>query len=76
MPSFSRLIRFQATDSDYIYFADLGTETIESPAPGSKIQAYKAFDELSDGKKGVDVPLGKVNCLNARVLLARSLSPR
>ena len=60
MPSFSRLIRFQAADSDDIHFADLGAETIEPPASGSQIKAYATFDALNDGKNGVDVTIGKV----------------
>jgi hypothetical protein len=65
MSSFSRLIRFQAADSDKVYFADLGAESIESPASGSKIEAYKSFDDLTSGKDIADVTIGKVNLLNA-----------
>jgi len=65
MPRFSRLIRFQAADSDEIYFADLGVDMLEAPKPGSKINAHKSFDELGSGK-AVEVTLGKVNILNSR----------
>jgi hypothetical protein len=68
MSSFSRLIRFEAADSDKVYYADLGAETIESPASGSKIEAYKTFNELTSGKDSVDVTVGKVDHLNDVVL--------
>ena len=60
MPSFTRLIRFQATDSDDVYFADLGAETAEIPASGSKVEAYKTFDDLTSGNEGVHISIGKV----------------
>lgn len=63
MSSFSRLIRFQAADSDDIYFADLGAETIEPPVSGSRVKAYKTFDDLTRGSNSVNVTLGKVNDL-------------
>jgi len=66
MPSFSRLIRFQAADGDEIYFADLGAETIESPAAGSKIEAYKTFDDLTGGSESINITIGKVIHFNMR----------
>lgn len=60
MSSFSRLIRFQAADSDDIYFADLGAETIEPPVSGSRVKAYKTFDDLTRGSNSVNVTLGKL----------------
>lgn len=61
MPTFSRLIRFQGADSHDIYFADLGLDTIEPPHVGSKIEAYRSFDELTSGENAANVPLGKVD---------------
>lgn len=65
MPSFSRLIRFQSAGSDDIYFADLGAETIEPPVSGSKVEAYKTFDDLIGGSDSVNVTVGKVDHINA-----------
>jgi hypothetical protein len=64
MPTFSRLIRFQAADSNEIFFADLGSDTVNPPPSGSKIEAHKSFDELTSGQNAVSVTLGKARSLD------------
>lgn len=60
MPSFSRLIHFQTADSAEIYFADLGKDKTELPQHGSKIEAYRSFDELTKGTNPATASVGKV----------------
>ena len=64
MPSFSRLIRFEATDGRP-YFADLGVET-NMPTQGSQLKGFETFEDVGLDKDGKDVTIGKVVLLDTR----------
>jgi hypothetical protein len=66
MPSFSRLIRFEATDG-HPYFADLGGET-NIPAQGSQIKGYETFEDIGLDKNGKDITISKVVLLEAWII--------
>ncbi|KAI1506406.1 fumarylacetoacetate hydrolase family protein [Biscogniauxia marginata] len=59
MGSFTRLIRFEGGNGK-IYFADIGKEVSEPPATGSKITAFKSFDDLLSKSGGEVVVLQKL----------------
>ncbi|KAI0484127.1 fumarylacetoacetate hydrolase family protein [Xylariaceae sp. FL0804] len=59
MGSFTRLVRFASEDGE-IYFADLGKEVLEPPPPGSKMTAFKSFDDLLAGSGPETVTLQKL----------------
>ncbi|KAJ3454105.1 hypothetical protein MRS44_017999 [Fusarium solani] len=48
MSSFSRLIRFECEEDDKPYFADLGLDSDGLPSPGTKLGAFKSFDDLTN----------------------------
>ncbi|KAI8945222.1 fumarylacetoacetate hydrolase family protein [Xylaria longipes] len=45
MGAFTKLVRFKSED-DETFFVDLGDITSETPAPGSRVTAYKSFEDL------------------------------
>ncbi|KAI1340074.1 fumarylacetoacetate hydrolase family protein [Xylariaceae sp. FL0016] len=59
MAPFTRLIRFES-DNGKIYFADLGKEVLEPPAVGSKVAAFKSFEDLQSGSGSEEVTLKKL----------------
>jgi hypothetical protein len=64
MPSFTRLIRFNSSEDNEIYFADLGSGVaVPLPAAGAKIEAWKSLDKLLKGNKTASkrVTFDKVN---------------
>ena len=59
MSQFSRLIRFESASNGEIFFADLGTDTVEPPSLGSKITAYASIEDLSAQKNESTIMLGR-----------------
>ncbi|SPJ80017.1 related to bifunctional 4-hydroxyphenylacetate degradation enzyme [Fusarium torulosum] len=48
MSFFSRLIRFECEEDDKPYFTDLGLDSDGLPSPGTKLGAFKSFDDLAN----------------------------
>ena len=60
MAAFHALIRFESTDDNKVYFADLGTTSKDLPGTGSQIDGYESVDDLLVSKGGKPVTVGKV----------------
>ncbi|KAH8899819.1 hypothetical protein GQ53DRAFT_776636 [Thozetella sp. PMI_491] len=54
MAPFSHLVRFESEESGSSYFADLGPDASGPPALGTKLGAYKSFDDLAS-KAGQEI---------------------
>ncbi|KAI5925443.1 hypothetical protein F4810DRAFT_50421 [Camillea tinctor] len=59
MASFIKLIRFESESGD-ICFADVGKHDLDPPALGSKITAFKSFNDLLSHPNGKVVALQKL----------------
>lgn len=57
---FSRLIRFQASESEDTYFFDRGGHNYNDSLEGKSVLAFKSFDDLVEGKQGSMVTVGRV----------------
>jgi hypothetical protein len=71
---FSRLIRFECEEDDKPYFTDLGLDSDGLPSPGTKLGAFKSFDDLANKGEEKIVTLRRV-CLST-VLASRTSKPK
>ena len=60
MSAFSRLIRFESEEHGSACFADLGDQSDGAPSPGTTVEAFSSFDDLTSKSRKQTLTIRKV----------------
>ena len=67
MVHFSHLVRFEAEEDGEVYYSDLGRDADGPPALGTKLNAFRSFEDLENDKEGRMVTVGQVSVYHVDV---------